>query len=576
VSRTARSKGSAKASTTRDYVAIATDYAQDVVAGRILACKWTKLACERQLADLAQQDTDDFPYRFERTAAAKVCRFVELLPHIKGKWAGQPLRLEPWQCFILTTVFGWVHAETGLRRFRTAYIEVPRKNAKSTITSAVGLYMLTADGEMGAECYSAATTRDQAKIVFHDAQNMARKSPAFRQHYGVEVGAHNISVLSTASKFEALSAEGNSLDGLNIHFAAVDELHAHKTRAVYDVLETATGARSQSLLFAITTAGSNRAGICYEQRTYLTKLLDRVAADETYFGVIYTTDDGDDPFAPETWAKANPNYGVSVLPDDIARLARKAQEMPSALNNFLTKRLNVWVNADVAWMDMRAWEACADPSLDVADFEGEPCLVAYDLASKVDMAVRAQLFERDIDGVRHYYAFCRYYLPEAAVEESGNSQYRGWEHAGRLCVTDGNIIDFTVIEDELLDVVPRYEIREVPYDPFQATEFSTRMAAEGLPMVEMRPTVLNFSEPMKTLEALVLAKRFHHDGDPVLAWMVSNVVCHTDAKDNIYPRKERPENKIDGVIAVLMALGRALAQPITQASVYESEGLFTL
>ena len=566
-----------KAPSGRDYVAIATAYARDVVEGRILACKWTRLACERQLADLERADSDDFPYRFDHAAAAKVCRFIELLKHIKGKWAGQPIRLEPWQCFILTTVFGWVHRDTGLRRFRTSYIEVPRKNAKSTITSGVGLYMLTADGEGGAECYSAATTRDQAKIVFNDAQNMARRSPELRQHFGVEVGAHNMNVIRTASKFEALSAEGNTLDGLNTHFAGIDELHAHRTRSVFDVMETSTGARSQSLLWLITTAGFDRSGICYEQRTYVTKLLERVATDESYFGVIYTLDDGDSWSDPAVWAKANPNLGVSVYPDQLARLCRKAEEMPSAVNNFLTKHLDQWVNADVAWMDMRAWEKCGDPALDVADFEGEPCLAAFDLASKVDMAVRAQLFERDLGGVRHYYAFLRYYLPETAVEESGNSQYRGWERDGRLCITDGNIIDFGVIEDELKDLVPRFEIREVPYDPFQATEFSTRMAAEGLPMVEMRPTVLNFSEPMKQLEALVLSGRFHHDGDPVLAWMVSNVVCHTDAKDNIYPRKERAENKIDGVVAVLMALGRLLASPITATSVYEEQdGLFSL
>lgn len=559
----------------RDYARVASEYAADVIAGRVLACKWVRLACERAANDAAREGTDAFPYVMSAERAERACGFIELLTHYKGKWAGQHVRLEPWQVFIVVSVFGWVHRDTALRRFRTAYVECPRKNGKSFFAASITLYMLTADREAGAECYSAATTRDQAKIVFHAAQQMARKSPALRAYYGLDVGAHNMNVLRTASKCEPLSAEGNSLDGLNIHFAAVDELHAHRTRAVYDVLETATGARTQSLLLAITTAGSNRAGVCYEQRTYLTKLLDRVALDETYFGVIYTCDDADDPQAEETWAKANPNYGVSVFPDDMARLARKAREMPSALNNFLTKRLNVWVNSDVAWMDMSAWERCGDAALRAAEFEGEPCVVAFDLASKVDMAVRALLFEREIEGVRHYYAFCRYYLPEAAVRGAANSQYEGWERDGRLTVTDGNVTDFTVIEDDLKDLVSRYEIREVPYDPFQATEFSTRMSAEGLPMVEHRPTVLNFSEPMKQLEALVLSGRFHHDGDPVLAWMVSNVVCHHDAKDNIYPRKERPENKIDGVVALLMALGRTLAQAGPIESVYESDGIFS-
>lgn len=536
-------------------------YARDVVAGEISACKWVRLACERQLNDL---EREGFPYVFDAERADRVCRFIEKLPHIKGKWAGGKLTLEPWQAFILTTVFGWVD-EDGNRRFRTAYTEVPRKNAKSTLTSGVALYMLAADGEPGAEVYSAATTRDQAKIVFADAQQMARKSPGLREALGVTVGAHNIHVLQTASKFEALSAEGSTLDGLNIHFASVDELHAHKSRSVWDVLETATGSRSQSLLWAITTAGSNRAGICYEVRTYLTKILERVTEDETIFGVIYTLDDGDDWTDPNVWAKANPNLGVSVYQEDVERLARKAMSMPSAQNNFLTKRLNVWVNADTAWMDMRAWDKCAVPDMSPDDFSGEPCYLALDLATRVDIAALVQVFARHEQGKPHYYAFGRYYLPEDTVETAGNSQYQGWAVEGRLTTTPGNVTDYNYIRQDLRDLSSRFELREVPYDPFQATQLSTELLEEGFPMVEMRPTVLNFSEPMKELEAAVLEGRFHHDGDPVMGWMISNVVCHLDNKDNIYPRKERPENKIDGVVALIMAIGRAMVaeQPAT-------------
>lgn len=547
------------------HINAANKYARDVVSGKIQACKWTIAACERQLEDLKLEKEKYWPYRFDKDRAEKVCKFIELMPHIKGKWAGTKIQLEPWQKFIITTVFGWVSKADGIRRFRTAYIEVPRKNAKSTLTSGIGLYMLTADGEGGSECYSAATTRDQARIVFNDAQQMARRSPEFRTKFGVEVNAHNINVIKTASKFEALSAEGDTLDGLNIHFAAVDELHAHRTRSVYDVLETGTGSRSQSLIWSITTAGSNRAGICYEQRTYLTKILDRVHGDETYFGVIYTIDDEDDWSDPGVWAKANPNYGVSVYPDDIARLCTKALQMPSAVNNFLTKRLNVWVNADTAWMDMRAWEKCGDPTLSPDDFEGEPCWVGIDLASKVDISAMVQIFERD----GHYYVFGRYYLPEETIENNANSQYSGWARDGRIVATPGPVTDFGYIEQDLLDMVSRFELREVAYDPHNATQFSTRMMDEGVPMVEMRPIVLNFSEPMKQLEALTLLGNIHHDGDPVLAWMVSNVVCHHDKKDNIYPNKERDENKIDGVVATIMALGRAMVNSGDGPSVYE-------
>jgi phage terminase large subunit-like protein len=250
--------------------------------------------------------------------------------------------------------------------------------------------------------------------------------------------------------------------------------------------------------------------------------------------------------------------------------------MPSAANNFKTKHLNEWVNADTAWMDMRAWEACADPSLDAEQFADEPAWIALDLASKVDIAAKMSLFTRDVEGKQHFYVFGQYYLPRDTVDRGENSQYQGWESMGLLSVTDGAVIDFQVIEDDLLADCSRFEVREVPYDPFQATQLATRMMAQAVPMVEMRPTVLNFSEPMKQLEALVLQGRLHHDGNPVLTWMMSNVVAHMDAKDNIYPRKERPENKIDGVVALIMALGRALADQSTGgASVYEERGLLT-
>lgn len=543
---------------TRDFCALALRYAKDVVAGKIPAGRFVKAACKRQIEDLKRWKAKGAAYRFDTARANKVCRFIELLPHIKGPKAGEPIVLEPWQVFILTTVFGWVKAD-GSRRFRRVYIEVPRGNGKSALSSGVGLYMLCGDGEGGAEVYSFATTRDQAKIVFGDAQNMARRTPGLRTHFGVDVNAHNINVLRTASKFEALSAEGSTLDGLNTHFACVDELHAHKTRAVYDVVETSIGKRAQSLLWVITTAGSNRAGICYEVRGFVIKVLAGVAKDESQFGIVYGLDEEDDWTTEEALIKANPNWGISVMPEVLLPLQAKAMTMPSAANNFKTKHLNEWVNADTAWMDMRAWDACKDPTLDPEQFAGEPTYVALDLASKVDIAAKVALHERTIDGKAHYFVFGQYYLPRDTVERGENSQYQGWEHMGLLTVTDGAVIDFDVIEQDLLADCSRFEVREVPYDPFQATQLSTRMAAQGVPMVEMRPTVLNFSEPMKQLEALVLQGRLHHNGDPVLAWMMSNVVAHMDAKDNIYPRKERPENKIDGVVALIMALGRALA-----------------
>lgn len=551
---------------TTNYATVARQYAEAVVAEEILACRWVHAACQRQLDDLARFKGKASNFQFNPKLrdregrgfhpADNLCAFIERLPHVKGPLAGELITLEPWQIFILSTVFGWVKAD-GKRRFRRSYIEVPRGNAKSTLSSAVALYMLAADGEGGAEVYSLATTRDQARIVFGDAQTMARRSNGFRSRFSVNVGAHNMHVLVTGSKFEALSAEGSTLDGLNIHFGCVDELHAHKTRTVYDVVETGTGKRDNSLLWVITTAGSNRAGICYEVRTFVTKLLDGVIEDHSQFGIIYGLDDGDAWDTEPALIKANPNWGISVRPEVLMPLQAKAMQLPSAINNFKTKHLNEWVNADTAWMDMRAWDACADTTLDLDAFEGQPCWIGLDLASKTDIAALVLVFPHpEISDA--YAVFGRYYLPEDTVSAAGNSQYPGWMRTGRLMVTPGNVIDFGWIEADLLQMASRFGVQAVAFDPFQATQLSTRMLTEGLPMVEVRPTVLNFSEPMKSLEALVLQKKLVHDGDPVMGWMASNVVAHLDAKDNIYPRKERPENKIDGIVALIMGLSRAI------------------
>lgn len=498
--------------------------------------------------------------------ANRPCNFAEALPHIKGKqFAGKRLEFSDWQCFIVTTVFGWLD-EFGNRRFKTVYIEVPRKNGKSTMSAPVALYCLSADGEPGAEVYSAATTRDQAKIVWADAKAMVEKSPELRRALKVATSAHSIYQNDSSSKFLPLSRDqqGN-LDGLNVHCSIIDELHAHKTRDVWDVIETATGARSQSLIWAITTAGSNRAGICYEQRAYVIKILSKAHVDDTYFGIIYTIDKDDDYFDPKTWAKANPNYGISVSPEDLARKAVKAKQMAAALNNFLTKHLNVWVNADSPWMNMTAWEECADETLQVEDFYAHECVLTCDLATKTDIAPKIKVFKRtlmepipgsnSLKAVDHFYVFADFYLPREAIEDGRNSQYSGWEREGFLKVTPGSVTDFSVIEDDIKADASQFKLLNAGFDPWQASYLIQRLQLDSIPVLEYRQTVQNMSLPMKELEALVLEKRLHHNGNPVLTWMMSNVVAHIDAKENIYPRKEQPQNKIDGAVALIMGIG---------------------
>ena len=556
------------------HVDAALDYARRVQAGEIPVCKWTRLAIDRQMADLERAPGSDWPWVFDADRAERPCEFMELLPHIKGKWARDRrlIELDAWQCFILTTVFGWVHRETGLRRFREVYLEIPRKNAKSTLSSGVALYMLTADGEQGAEVYSAATTRDQARIVFDDAKGMAERTPDMRTYLGVAILQHCITVAATASKFAPLAAEGSTLDGLNVHFAVLDELHAHKTRAVYDVIDTARGAREQSLLWNITTAGTDRSGICYERRTHLTKILDRVVEDPSVFGIIYSIDDNDDPFVEASWAKANPNWGVSVLRDDMEAAARKAEAMPSALNNFLTKRLNVWVSGESPWMDMRAWDRCADPALrDLSAFAGQGIKVwcGLDLAQKKDFAALAVVFEYDFlvqgpDGVyvpQRKWAVCtRLYLNELAIQESGNAHLSGWARQGYVKVTDGDITDFDVVADDLRAICRDFDVQEIAFDPALSMYFAGKLIEEGLPLVEITQRAMFFTPPLIQVENLVLEKKLAHDGNPVMTWMVSNLVVKVSKFNELRsPTKERPENKIDGPMAMLMALGRALA-----------------
>lgn len=552
------------------YFGRARAYAERVTRGEETAGKYERLACKRFLGDLERDRTEAFPFKFDEAAGSRACRFVELLPHIKGEWAKPSyrdgklgyakLKLEDWQVFIVINIFGWLHEGTLLRRFLRAYEEVARKNAKSTLAAALLLFMTTADAEPGAHAYSAATTGDQAREVFDVARNMALREPEFLHRFGVSIGKHDITVESTASSAKPLNAEGSTLDGLNVHFACVDELHAHKTRAVYDVIDSATGARSQPLIMMITTAGSDTSGICYEQRDYTIKVLERTLAtptgtDETWFGIIFTLDDEDTWHDPAVWRKANPNLGISVKTDDMAAACRKALAMPGALAGFMTKRLNKWVNADTTWMPPEEWKACGQPGLQLADYEGEKCWIGMDLAEKRDFAALALVFQRgDV-----FHLVTRLYLNEIAVAESGNAHLEGWGRAGYVTVTDGNATDFDVIADDLRNYCGQFDVQEIPFDPAMSRYFATKLVEEGLPLVEIRQAPMFFTQPLIQVENLVLERKLVHDANPLMNWMIGNVVVTKSKITGLkHPTKTRDENKIDGPVAMLMALGRAM------------------
>ena len=535
-----------------NYFEISCRYARDVLSGRIPACSLIKKACERQLDDLDRYG-DGKRFIYDADAGDRICWFIEHLTHVKGELAGKEIKLEPWQVFILHTVFSWKTTE-GIRRFRRVYIEVPRGNGKSSLSSGVALYCLCGDREPGAEVYSFATTRDQAKIVFGDAKEMARQNPKLKRAFDLQVLATSLYVPKTNSYFQAKSAEGSTLDGLNTHLAVIDELHAHKTRAVYDVVETSLGKRRNSLMWVITTAGFDTAGICYEVRSFVKQILNKEAQDESQFGIIYGLDEGDDWTSEEALQKANPNWGVSVRPEIITSLQAKAIARPSAANNFKTKHLDVWCSAASSWMDMPAWNLCRR-SIALSDFEGFDCYMGLDLGAKNDLTAKVLVFPVEENGRLNYYVFGTYYAPRAALLKSGNSQYDGWETLGYLKVTEGAVTDFNQIEANILEDCSRFRVKSVAYDPWQATQLATRLSDNDVPMVEYRNTVQNMSDPMKWLEALVQDKRLIHEGDPALTWMMGNVVAKRDFKDNVFPRKEVYENKIDGAVALIMALG---------------------
>lgn len=552
----------------KDYAAIATQYASDVAELRLPASRWVRLACERHLKDLARAEEGGWRYVWnpelvDRAGkpyrpADRICRFAELMPHIKGLWAarGDRIRLEPWQVFILACIFGWIDAKSLTRRFWKADLFIPRKNAKSTLAAVVGLYMFAIDGEFGAEVYSGATSRDQALEVFRPATLMARSSPQFVARYGVTVNALNMAVTDTNSKFEPLI--GDPGDGASPSCSITDEYHEHRTSSQYDTMVTGMGARAQPLALVITTAGYNIGGPCYQHQLELQRVLEGLVTDERRFGLIHGIDDDDDWTDPAALRKANPNFGISIGEDFLLDQLRDAMNDPRKQAVFKTKHLNVWVNAASPWINLQRFQASADPELRREDLAGAACVAGLDLASKTDIACRADLFRRLHEGQWHYYLFATNYLPEDAVRREENAHYRGWVEQGHILTTPGNMIDLQQIREdlELAHAVCGYE--EIAIDAWGSREIAPQLQGNGHTVVDIPMTTRNLSEPMKLIAALVDAGRFHHDGNPATIWQFANVEVQEDRNENIFPRKGAPERKIDAAVATIVAMARLM------------------
>lgn len=565
----------------------ANQYARDVVRGKIMVCQYVIDACQRHIDDMAQEKSRKFRYRFDKDLAEQAAKFIQLLPHTKGEWAFKrmPITLEPWQLFIVCSAFGWVHKGTKLRRFREVYTEIPRKNGKSAISAGVALYCFTCDNEFGAEVYSGATTEKQAWEVFRPAKLMCKRTPLLMEAFGIEVNAKNMNRPEDGARFEPLI--GNPGDGQSPHCAIVDEYHEHDSDSLYTTMLTGMGARRQPLMWAITTAGYNIEGPCYDKRREVIEMLNGTVPNEELFGVIYTVDEGDDWTDPEILKKANPNMGISIYSEFLISQQNRAKNNPRLASTFKTKHLNIWVSARSAYFNMLSWRECEDKTLTIEMFEGQSCVQALDLARKLDMNSRVKLFTRDIEGKRHYYCIApSFYVPYDSVfgadieNQRTAERFKKWVETKHLTLTDGAEIDYRVIlEDAKADNLSN-PIDESPIDPHGATNLSHHLADEGLNPITIVQNYTNMSDPMKELEAAIASGRFHHDGNPIMTWCIGNVVGKflPGNDDVVRPIKEQNENKIDGAVALIMAIGRAMLndQEDTLSSILASRGLRSL
>lgn len=542
-------------------------WAKDVLRGKVPACRYIKQAIQRHFDDLVDSKTKAYPYKFDPAKAEKKLKLIQLLPHTKGEWAfkRQLVTLEPWQLFGMACTFGWVRkAKPHYRRFRESYWEVPRKNGKSVIAAGVGIAMFCADDEFGAEVYSGATTEKQAWEVFRPARLMIKRSPLLMQAAGIEVNASNMNRPADASRFEPMI--GNPGDGASPSCAIVDEYHEHDSAALYETMLTGMGARRQPLMFIITTAGANIEGPCYDKRRQVIEMLEGLVPDNELFGWIWTIDEGDDWTDPKVLAKANPNIGISVYQEYLESQQQRAIRSARFTNTFKTKHLNVWTSAKAGFFNLESWKACEDSSLTPEQFEGQECILGGDMARKLDMNSLARLFWRQIDGRLHYYCIApRFWVPEDTVRNSDNQRmaerFQAWVNSGHLTETAGAEVDYREILAEAVEASRNCPVRETAIDPAGATALSHQLEDEGLTPVVITQNYTNMSTPMKELEAAIESGRFHHDGNPIMTWCISNVVGkHLPGNDDVVrPIKQHVDNKIDGAVALIMAVGRAMA-----------------
>lgn len=517
-------------------------YALHVTSGGRIGCEYERLACQRHLDDLAAG-----VYFWDLAAARAAIGIFPKLRHYKGKFAGQPFKLAPSQEFIVGSVYGWKMREGGPRRFTSAYVEEPRKNGKTTLSAGIGVLGLLE--ERGAEVYSVATKEDQAKIGWKDGRAMIKASDALRSRFALRV--KEIRWDDRDSVWRPLGSDSETLDGLNPSLAIMDELHAWTNRDLFDVIEDGMGARVQPLIFAITTAGVNQDGICMERRKLVIEVLEKRIENGRIFGIIFSADKGDDPHSPTTWRKANPLLGDAKSEDFMAEQSKLAQQSPGKLNTFLTKQLNIWVQQEERWLDLAQWDACQGAAEVAA---GAQCSGGLDLSTTTDLAALCRVFR---DGDRRVMRWV-FWVPEDAMRERVKRDrvpYDVWIRRGLIRVTPGNVVDYNYIQSDILAMHAENPFSGLAYDPWNATQIATNLQGESVPMISFRQGYASMSPAAKEFEKRIARKDVLHDGNEVVRWMIGHVAKEEDAAGNIKPSKKRSRERIDGVVAAIMATG---------------------
>lgn len=545
-------------------IAKAYDYANGVASGSIIVGDYIKLAVKRFHDDL--EHAGERGFWFDEEAAQIALDFFEELRFTKGKWKGKPFSLELWQAFIIANLFGWKRVDDGNRRFTESYVEIPKKNGKTELAAGVGLYMLVLDNENTPEVYAAAYTRDQASICFKAAKSMARQSPSIRED--LDLFAVSIYCDYNEGSMAPVSHDADNTEGKHSSCILFDEYHVHKTDDVKTSLRSGMAAREQPLFFTITTSGSNKQGPCYKYRDGCIAVLKGSYNRDNLFTVIYTLDEGDDWEDPAMWRKANPNYGVSVRPQFLQEEFEKAKKNGREEVEFKTKHLNLWVDADVTWIASELWEACADREF--IPPRGSRYYVGIDLGKSRDISSVALYFPD------HKYLMLRHYVAEEAAEYAarGGIDYKDWIDEGHLHSSPGKTTNYQTILDDIYQDASEWDVQLIGYDPRGAQMFfddlnenfgtiyvqdikdNGQVSWGNKPIVQSYPQdQLSFNDPTRAFEDMVTNKQIRHDGNPVTAWMLGNVVIVTDNKDSVKPHKGKSKDKIDGIIASVMALG---------------------